>query len=73
MNLTVCPPFGTGSIPSFGVVFRGIFPWLIGGHTLPTRPEPASQKIPQGHHVTCRHQGGRPKSRSGRTAEVKMV
>ena len=28
-KLTVCPPFGPGSISSQGRVFQGIFPWLI--------------------------------------------
>jgi len=41
MNLTVCPPCSPGSIPSHGRIFQGIF------HTLPTRPEPAWQKMAQ--------------------------
>jgi len=49
----------------------------LADHTLPTRPEPAWQKMaqspPQWHHTTCRHRGGRPKSNHGQTmAEAKQ-
>jgi len=45
MNLTVCPLHGPGSISSHGGVFQGIFP--SADQSLPTRPEPAWQKMAQ--------------------------
>jgi len=45
MNLTGFPPIGPGSIPSRGGIFQGTF--SLTDHTLPTRPEPARQKVAQ--------------------------
>ena len=68
MNLIVCPPRGPGSIPSYGGVFQGTFPWLI------TLSQPVLSQCgrygsisPEWHHTTCGNHGGRPKSKHGQT------
>jgi len=50
-NETVLCPFrGQGSIPGCGGVFRGNFP--PADHSLPTRPEPAWQKMAHSPSIT---------------------
>jgi len=44
MYITVCPLRGLASIPGHCRVFQVI---LFTAHTLPTRPEPARQKMAQ--------------------------
>ena len=72
MNLTVCPPCGTGLIPGMTEYFKGFF---SGDHTLPIRPEPVWQKMaqyPLNGTTTCGHLAGKPKSNYEQTmTEVK--
>ena len=59
MNLTICPPCGPGSIPSYDRAQHGIFPWLI---TLcqPTLSQRGRKRANshQWHHTTCRRREG---------------
>jgi len=48
-NVSHCPLHGSGSIPGHGRVFQGI---SLADHTLPTRPQPALQKMAQSHNST---------------------
>jgi len=62
MYLTACPLHVSGSIPGHGGIFQGIFP--LADYTLPTRPEPAWQKMAESPHnsttqpVDIKEEGG---------------
>jgi len=72
MYLTVCPPCGPGSISGRGGIFRGIS--LLAGCTLPTRPEPAWQKMAQSPlNDTMQPVDTAEEERSPTMAEVKKI